>query len=199
MASLMGFFQRARFSVSAPSLRSLPADEGVEVAFLGRSNAGKSSCINALTRQKSLAKTSAVPGKTAILNVFVLDETRRIIDVPGFGYAKVSQKMRASWRALINEYLSKRICLKGVVVLMDIRHPLKEQDQHLLEWLEGTDLAVQILLTKSDKLSKSERQKTLIQVRQRVPEHFAISNFSIKDPSALQALEDFLGVLYGCG
>ena len=195
-STFASFFHKAHFVTSAPATRLLPEDDGYEVAFLGRSNAGKSSCINALTQQKSLAKTSSVPGKTAMLNVFQLDPERRIIDVPGFGYAKVSQKARASWRQLINQYLSERTCLRGVVVLMDIRHPLKEQDLHLIEWLQHTDLAVHVLLTKADKLSKSERQKTYFSVKKALPAHFSLTIFSVKDKLGVDTLTDFLGVLY---
>lgn len=195
-STFAAFFQKAHFVTSAPSMRLLPEDIGYEVAFLGRSNAGKSSCINALTQQKNLAKTSSVPGKTAMLNVFQLDAQRRIIDVPGFGYAKASQKARASWRQLINQYLAERTCLRGVVVLMDIRHPLKEQDLHLIEWLKHTDLAVHVLLTKADKLSRSHRQQVYFSVNKVLPANFSLTVFSVKDKLGVDTLTDTLGELY---
>ncbi|AWB66632.1 YihA family ribosome biogenesis GTP-binding protein [Saccharobesus litoralis] len=159
-------FQKAKFTTSAPDITKLPADSGIEVAFAGRSNAGKSSALNTLTRQKSLARTSKTPGRTQLINVFDLDETRRLIDLPGYGYAKVPEAMKRKWQAALSEYLQERECLKGLIVLMDIRHPLKDLDQDLVFWAVDSNLPVVILLTKADKLKPGQRKKTVLEVRQ---------------------------------
>jgi GTP-binding protein len=143
----------------------LPADTGAEIAFAGRSNAGKSSALNVICDQTGLARTSKTPGRTQLLNVFVLDEARRLIDLPGYGYAKVPEKMRDHWRQMIDAYLRERQSLRGVVLIMDSRHPLKEFDQQMLAFCRDIDLACHILLTKSDKLGRSEAASTLAAVR----------------------------------
>ena len=125
-------FRRAAFIQSAPSLTECPDDEGAEVAFAGRSNAGKSSAINTLTGNSKLARTSKTPGRTQLLNFFALDEQRRLVDLPGYGYAKVPQAVKQRWENKLFEYLQKRRSLRGLVLLMDIRHPLQEYDTNLL-------------------------------------------------------------------
>jgi len=162
-------FQSARFITSAPDIRHLPADEGLEVAFAGRSNAGKSSALNALTRQKSLARTSKTPGRTQQINVFSLDEERRLIDLPGYGFAKVPLAMKHKWQEALSEYLQKRQCLRGLVVLMDIRHPLKDLDQELIHWAVSSDLPVLVVLTKADKLNSGARKATLMKIQEALP------------------------------
>jgi len=162
-------FQSARFITSAPDIRHLPADEGLEVAFAGRSNAGKSSALNALTRQKSLARTSKTPGRTQQINVFSLDDERRLIDLPGYGFAKVPLAMKHKWQEALSEYLQKRQCLRGLVVLMDIRHPLKDLDQELIHWAVSSDLPVLVVLTKADKLNSGARKATLMKIQEALP------------------------------
>ena len=157
-------FQQATFLTSAPDIRALPADEGIEVAFAGRSNAGKSSALNTLTRQKSLARTSKTPGRTQLINVFQLNERQRLIDLPGYGFAKVPLAVKQKWQKALSEYLMKRQSLQGLVVLMDIRHPLKDLDQDLIHWAVASELPVRILLTKADKLSPGPRKKALLEV-----------------------------------
>ena len=144
----------------------MPADEGIEIAFAGRSNAGKSSALNALTRQKNLAKTSSTPGRTQLINVFNLTDEIRFIDLPGYGYAKVPIPVRNKWQKALGEYLQKRECLRGLVILMDIRHPLKDLDQQMISWAVESGLKVLITLTKADKLSQSERSKSLKMVKE---------------------------------
>lgn len=158
-------FRSAQFVLSASQLRQLPADEGAEIAFAGRSNAGKSSALNAICEQHGLARTSKTPGRTQLLNVFALDETRRLIDLPGYGYAKVPEEMREHWRKLIDAYLRERESLRGVVLIMDSRHPLKDFDRQMLTYCTGIELPCLLLLTKADKLSRSEGSKTLAAVR----------------------------------
>ena len=158
-------FRAARFATSAPDLRRLPADTGAEIAFAGRSNAGKSSALNAICDQTGLARTSKTPGRTQLLNVFVLDDVRRLIDLPGYGYAKVPEAIREKWRTAIDDYLRERESLRGVVLIMDARHPLKDFDRQMLAYCREIDLACHVLLTKSDKLSRSEGARTLAVVR----------------------------------
>ena len=158
----MSYFSRAAFTLSAPNIQHLGADSGYEVAFVGRSNAGKSSALNKLARQKQLARTSKTPGRTQMINVFSLDEERRLIDLPGYGYAQVPLAMKKKWQAALSEYLHKRTCLRGVVVLMDIRHPFKDLDQELIYWAVDANLPVLALLTKADKLKSGKRKQQVM-------------------------------------
>jgi GTP-binding protein len=162
----MSYFTLAKFLTSAPDISHLDPFEGKEVAFAGRSNAGKSSALNALTRQKNLARTSKTPGRTQLINLFELDDQRRLVDLPGYGYAKVPIAMKQKWQKSLSEYLQKRDCLKGLVVLMDIRHPLKDLDQNLVFWAVSANLPVLILLTKADKLAAGKRKSQLLMVRE---------------------------------
>ncbi len=161
-------YNNATFLLSAPTLVELPPDQGIEVAFIGRSNAGKSSALNTITGIKGLARTSKTPGRTQMINLFNLDETRRLVDLPGYGYAKVPLAIKHRWQKNINEYLQKRECLKGLILIMDIRHPLKEYDQQCLEWAFHSNLPTHILLTKADKLSRGAAINTLIEVRKAI-------------------------------
>ncbi|WP_248289607.1 ribosome biogenesis GTP-binding protein YihA/YsxC [Thalassotalea sp. Y01] len=155
----------AQFILSAPDIRKLPDDTGVEVAFAGRSNAGKSSALNTLTNQKSLARTSKTPGRTQLINVFDIRENRRLIDLPGYGYAKVPLEMKKKWQKSLAEYLEKRESLKGLVVLMDIRHPLKDLDVDLIQWANDCQLPVLALLTKADKYKSGKRSSEVLKVK----------------------------------
>lgn len=161
-------FHKVHFVTSAPDIRHLPNDGGVEVAFAGRSNAGKSSALNALTHQKSLARTSKTPGRTQLINLFELEPGKRLVDLPGYGYAQVPEEMKLKWQESLSEYLQKRESLKGLVLLMDIRHPLKEIDRQLLQWAVATELSVLVLLTKADKFNTSPRNAIVQQVRRDV-------------------------------
>lgn len=154
------------FVTSAPDIRHLPADVGIEVAFAGRSNAGKSSALNTLTNQKSLARTSKTPGRTQLINLFQVADGIRLVDLPGYGYAEVPEEMKRKWQRALGEYLQKRECLKGLVVLMDIRHPLKDLDQQMIEWAVQSQIPVLVLLTKADKLASGARKSQLNMVRE---------------------------------
>ena len=170
------FFYQAHFFKSAAKLKQLPVCEDlVEVAFAGRSNSGKSSAINTLCNQKSLARTSKTPGRTQLINIFTLDEQRSLIDLPGYGFAKVAANIRQQWRGLLTDYIEQRECLKGVVMMMDCRHPLKPLDRQMLQWCTHLDLPVHVLLTKSDKLKKGPAKNTLLKVRQMLKEYENVS------------------------
>jgi GTP-binding protein len=157
--------QNAQFHSSYPEPAQLPPDVGVEVAFAGRSNSGKSSAINVLCAQGNLARTSRTPGRTQHLVVFELAAQRRLVDLPGFGYAKVSKSLRAHWQRALPEYLERRRSLAGLILLMDIRHPLKPQDEMLVSWCAKADVRVHVLLNKSDKLSRGAANSTLLQLQ----------------------------------
>lgn len=160
-------YRKAAFLTSAPDISKLPADQGYEVAFAGRSNAGKSSSLNTLTEQTGLARTSKTPGRTQLINVFSLDAPeRRLVDLPGYGYAKVPLEMKLKWQRSLSEYLEKRTCLKGLVVLMDIRHPMKELDQDLIHWAVQSQLSVLVLLTKADKYKSGKQKGELLKIRE---------------------------------
>ena len=165
MSSKTIHLSKATFTISAPDIRKLPEDSGIEVAFAGRSNAGKSSALNTLTNQKGLARTSKTPGRTQLINVFEIGDNKRLIDLPGYGFAKVPLEMKKKWQAALGEYLEKRQSLKGLVVLMDIRHPLKDLDMDLIEWAVDGDLPVLALLTKCDKLSQGKRSTEVLKVK----------------------------------
>lgn len=159
-------YTQATFLKSASRVNQLPEDEGYEVAFAGRSNAGKSSALNCLTGIRQLARTSKTPGRTQLINLFTLtDPSRRLVDLPGYGYAKVSKQTQQDWQANLAEYLEVRQSLKGLVLLMDIRHPLKELDQMMIHWAVRRSLPVHVLLTKADKLSRGQANTALFQVQ----------------------------------
>ncbi|MFN3712114.1 MAG: ribosome biogenesis GTP-binding protein YihA/YsxC [Alcanivoracaceae bacterium] len=160
-----------RFDKSAPKLAQCPPDEGYEIAFAGRSNAGKSSAINRLCGQKTLARTSKTPGRTQLLNFFAVDDQRRLVDLPGYGYAKVDRNTREAWQKEIDGYLSGRQSLKGLILLMDVRHPLKDFDQMILQWAAEANMPLHILLTKADKLSFGAAKTTLIATRKALANH----------------------------
>ncbi len=159
-------FRTAFFIKSAPSTKELTDDFGAEIAFAGRSNAGKSTVLNALVGQKSLARTSRTPGRTQLINLFGLgDETRRFVDLPGYGYAKVPEAMRKRWGDALAAYFAERRSLAGVVIIMDIRHPLKETDQQMIEYAIDRQLPILCLLNKSDKLSQNEISKAVFALK----------------------------------
>ena len=169
--------QGAQFVLAAHRVQQLPADEGAEVAFAGRSNAGKSSALNALTAHKGLARTSKTPGRTQQMVAFSLPSTvrgetsqveTRLIDLPGYGYAKVPEALREHWRHEIDRYLHMRRSLRGVVLIMDIRHPLKEFDRMMLDFCVRTLLPCHVLMTKADKLSRNQTGQALAALRKEV-------------------------------
>ncbi len=156
-------YRAAHFLISVNTLQQLPPDTGREVAFSGRSNAGKSSALNLLTGQRGLARTSKTPGRTQLLNFFLVEPDRYLVDLPGYGYARVPDAIRLHWQALLERYLRERAALRGLLLLMDVRHPLTELDRRLLDCCAARGLPAHVLLTKADKLS---RGKALIALRQ---------------------------------
>jgi GTP-binding protein len=158
-------YRSASFLTSAPEPRALPADEGLEVAFAGRSNVGKSSVLNTLTGQRGLARTSKTPGRTQLLNAFRLDDSRRLIDLPGYGFARVPDVVRQRWGRSIDAYLRTRRSLVGLVMISDARRPLGTLDQTLFGWVSHTALAVHVILNKSDKLSRGAGSQALRSAR----------------------------------
>ncbi len=188
-------YRRASFLTSAPSLRQCPPDIGAEVAFAGRSNAGKSSAINALTGQRKLARTSKTPGRTQLLNFFALDETRRLVDLPGYGFAQVPLAVKNEWQRNLDEYLSSRASLRGLVLLMDIRHPLQPFDTQMLDWAKRAAMPVHVLLTKSDKLNFGAAKTALLGVRNQLPRaatETTIQLFSSLNNAGLDTLQQRL-------
>lgn len=182
-------YNQATFLLSAPSNTELPQDVGIEIAFIGRSNAGKSSAMNTITGIKGLARTSKTPGRTQMINLFALDENRRMVDLPGYGYAKIPLALKQSLSKMLQQYLERRECLRGLILVMDIRHPLKETDRQLIEWSTQAEVPVHILLSKADKLSKGSAINTLLQVRKAL-EHYqqlvSIQIFSSQDRTGLE-------------
>ena len=148
------FYRQAKFLLSCPSLKGCPIDIGYEVIFAGRSNAGKSSAINTLTEQKKLAKVSRTPGRTQHLVFFDLGDDRRLVDLPGYGYAKVPDSVKQDWHQNMSEYFDNRQCIKAAILVMDCRHPFKPFDQMMLDWCVNSKVPIHILLTKSDKLKR---------------------------------------------
>ncbi|MFT5220099.1 MAG: GTP-binding protein [Planctomycetota bacterium] len=182
-------FKQATFVTSAFELSQLPEDQGNEIAFAGRSNAGKSSAINCLTRQKGLCKTSKTPGRTQLINFFALDDDRRLVDLPGYGFAKVPQKLRAHWNQVLGKFLLERQALKGLVIVADIRRGISDMDQALIDMV-GDHLDIHILLTKSDKLSRLAISKTITAVHKQLsdPRH-SVSTLSILNRQGVDLLE----------
>ncbi|MCQ4347971.1 ribosome biogenesis GTP-binding protein YihA/YsxC [Pseudomonas stutzeri] len=164
---ILGLCQQAAFIKSAAQVDQCPPDEGFEVAFAGRSNAGKSSALNTLTHAR-LARTSKTPGRTQLINFFRLDDARRLVDLPGYGYAKVPIPLKQHWQRHLEAYLGSRRSLVGVVLLMDIRHPLTEFDRLMLDWAKASCLPMHILLTKADKLTYGAAKNTLLKVQKEI-------------------------------
>ncbi|STX27653.1 GTP binding protein EngB [Legionella beliardensis] len=178
---LINPYSKAYFLQSAALVSQLPKDMGYEVAFAGRSNAGKSSALNCLTNVKQLARTSKTPGRTQLINLFALDDERRLVDLPGYGYAKVALNVKQAWQQNLAHYLEVRQCLRGLILLMDCRHPLKDLDQMMIEWAISRQIPVHILLTKVDKISRSEAKNTALKVRKHydlLPELITVQLFS---------------------
>jgi len=189
-------FRIARYLISAHQLKQLPKDQGIEVAIAGRSNAGKSSVINTFTDQKSLARTSKTPGRTQQIVIFELDEERRIADLPGYGYARVPAKLKLHWKTVMARYFQTRECLRGVVLVMDIRHPMRDFDQQMLAWCESAGVPCHILLTKADKLKRGPAQAILLKVRRDLSDITSAQVFSSSKKTGLDELVDKLSVWY---
>lgn len=191
-------FQIAEFLTSAPTIKECPVDTGSEVAFAGRSNAGKSSAINALTRKRGLARTSKTPGRTQLINFFQLTENKRLVDLPGYGYAKVPRAMKAEWDRHLANYLQMRESLAGLILLMDIRHPLQDYDQQMLNWAAQASLPVHILLTKADKIKRGPAENARLKVETLLRDMdpgctlLSVQTFSALKKQGLSALEQQL-------
>lgn len=192
-------YQKAYFLLSAQTPNQLPADFGQEVAIVGRSNSGKSSVLNCLTYQKSLARVSKTPGRTQLINVFSIDAEHRFIDLPGYGYAAVPLAVKRRWEQSIDQYLRERQSLKGLILVMDIRHPLRELDQMLIQFCEARMLPVHALLNKADKLSKLSAKRTLQQVESDTKHFHSLSCqlFSAHTGAGLERLKKQLDEWYG--
>ena len=163
------FYRQAHFLISAGKAKQFPHG-GSEVAFSGRSNAGKSSAINTLCDNKGLARTSKTPGRTRLVNFFELDEQRRLVDLPGYGFAKVPIAMKNEWEKLMTQYLSEQQALKGLVIIMDIRHPLNDYDWQMLEWCDHYQLPAHVLLTKADKIKRGAQQNSRLKTQKLLKE-----------------------------
>ena len=190
-------FQVARFLTSAATLAQCPGDQGGEVAFCGRSNAGKSSALNALTSQGNLARTSKTPGRTRLLNFFSLDEHRRLVDLPGHGYAKVATSVQQHWQQHLDHYLRHRQCLQGLVLLMDIRHPLRAFDQMMIDWSLSSDLPLHILLTKADKMKPGAQHASLQSVTAKLPADISVQLFSSTKKIGIRCLAARISIWLG--
>jgi GTP-binding protein len=175
-------FSQVQFMLSAARMSGMPADTGREVAFAGRSNAGKSSALNRLCNQRALARTSATPGRTQLINFFALDPhaTQRLVDLPGYGFARAPREAQAKWAALVETYLAKRAALVGLVLLADSRHDLKPGDEALIAWAKASALPLLLLLTKADKLGRAAQNRALAQVRSNLPANSEALLFSAR-------------------
>ncbi|KAB1856617.1 YihA family ribosome biogenesis GTP-binding protein [Acinetobacter tandoii] len=193
----LNWLRKAAFLMSAPKLSICVEDTGYEIAFAGRSNAGKSSAINALTNQKQLARASKKPGRTQMINFFSLgNPDQRLVDLPGYGYAAVPEAMKIVWQKELENYLIHRKSLQGLVLLMDIRHPLQHFDVMMLEWAYSRKLFVHVLLTKSDKMNRGPANKALLDVKQQLKKmklDFSIQLFSSLNKQGLEELASVMG------
>jgi len=184
-------FNSARFMVSASKLDECPPDIGAEVAFAGRSNAGKSSALNAITANGKLARTSKTPGRTRLINFFTLNkENLRMVDLPGYGYAKVSRDMKDDWQQHLGHYLNDRRCLRGLVLVMDIRHPLTDFDQMMVEWCEHNNLPLMILATKADKLKFGQAKTAMLGIAQKLKPYACVEHLIMFSATSKRGVDD---------
>ncbi|MDX1634529.1 MAG: ribosome biogenesis GTP-binding protein YihA/YsxC [Marinobacter sp.] len=184
-------FNSARFLVSASRLEECPPDQGAEVAFAGRSNAGKSSAINTITANGKLARTSKTPGRTRLINFFSLNRPDcRLVDLPGYGYAKVSRDMKDDWQQHLDHYLSQRQSLRGLVLVMDIRHPMTDFDQMMVEWCQHNNLPLMILATKSDKLKFGQAKTALLKISAMLKHYDCVEHLVMFSATTKAGLDD---------
>lgn len=193
----MSQYPEARFIKSANALKDFVPDTGAEVAVAGRSNAGKSSAINIIVNRRQFARTSKTPGRTQLVNFFSLKDQQRLIDLPGYGFAKVSDKMRFHWRALIADYFEARQSLKGLFLIVDIRRKITAFDQQMLDFAEQVSLPTHVLLTKTDKLKRGQAATALLEVRRDLGDIASVQHFSaltrLGEDEARATLDKFLG------
>lgn len=164
-------YRNARFLTSSTTRNTLPEETGLEVVFAGRSNSGKSSTLNCLCEQKGLARVSKTPGRTQLINFFDLPDGNRLVDLPGYGYAKVPEKIKKEWQQFIESYMTERTTLAGLVIIMDIRHPMRDYDHIMLSWAEARQLPTHIILNKSDKLKHGIVTRTVLETRKALKEY----------------------------
>lgn len=188
-------YRKAAYLTSAAKLSQCPPDDGWEVAFAGRSNAGKSSAINSLTGNSKLAKTSRTPGRTQLINFFELSARQRLVDLPGYGYAKVPLAIKREWTKQLENYLQQRRCLRGLILLMDVRHPLQAFDRQMLDWALAAAMPVHILLTKADKLKKGPATSTLLKLRAELEPHRGLVSAQLFSALKHSGHEQLLAVL----
>lgn len=189
-------YRQASFLQSATTIKTLPPEQGFEVAFSGRSNSGKSSTLNTLCQQKSLARTSKTPGRTQLINFFSLPEEKFLVDLPGYGYAKVPEKIKLEWQRFIESYLTTRSTLRGLVIVMDIRRPMLEHDLSMLEWAESRNLPTHIVLNKSDKLKRGQANTSFLKTKQQIKQYshpVTVQMFSALKKIGVRELEKQLG------
>ncbi len=197
---MSAFYQQAQFLQSATTINTLPPELGFEIAFAGRSNAGKSSTLNRLCQQKSLARTSKTPGRTQLINFFSLPEGKFLVDLPGYGYAKVPERVKLEWQNFIESYLTKRFPLCGLVIVMDIRRPMLEYDLNMLEWANIRNLPVHVVLNKSDKLKHGQAKTALLKTQQQLKklnENYSAQIFSATKGVGTEELESKLNIWFG--
>jgi len=186
----MTLFEGTTFYTTVDSLCDLPVHDTKEIAFAGRSNAGKSSAINALTRRNRLAYTSKTPGRTQHINFFRLPSNNFLVDLPGYGYAKIPYQVRKHWENFLSQYLQTRDNLVGLILIMDIRHPLKELDLQMLDWFSVTQKDIHILLTKADKLSKQQSILTLNTVKRFLNDQYPTVTVQLFSSSKLSGIDE---------
>ena len=189
VSAIRRLLRQAEYLNSVHNRSQLPPDQGREVAIAGRSNAGKSSLINRLCHRKSLARTSRTPGRTRQLVFFQLDEDHHLVDLPGYGFARVSGDLKRHWKGLIQGYLEKRQALSGLVIVMDVRHPLKDGDIELANWAGSRNLPLHLVLTKADKLGRGKQNEALLWVRKQVDPNVGVQLFSATSGQGLDELE----------
>ncbi|MEP5765487.1 MAG: ribosome biogenesis GTP-binding protein YihA/YsxC [Halieaceae bacterium] len=188
-------YRSASFLTSASKLQQCPPDEGWEVAFAGRSNAGKSSAINSLTGNRKLARTSKTPGRTQLLNFFSLGESQRLVDLPGYGFAKVPERVKLEWTRQIEQYLQQRRSLRGLILLMDVRHPLQDYDRMMLDWAVAAEMPVHVLMTKADKLKKGPAKSSLLKVQAAVAKQSELVSVQLFSALKHTGLKELCAVL----
>ena len=189
------FYRRAQFLTSANAPAQLPPDQGYEVAFAGRSNAGKSSALNVIADQKGLARISKTPGRTQLINFFEIDEEHRLVDLPGYGYAKVPEAVKRHWQRFLELYLQERQCLTGLILLVDIRHPLKEFDRQMLAWCAASGMPAHVLLTKADKLKRGPAGSSLQQVRRTLEADYPNATVQLFSALKRQGVDEVRNIL----
>jgi GTP-binding protein len=196
-ADLAKPFQQVRFIASAAEPQQLPADEGAEVAFVGRSNAGKSSAINAICGRRRLAFVSRTPGRTQLINLFALTPGTTLVDLPGYGFARVPAEIRSRWEHLLGYYLSRRAALKGLLIVVDARHGITDLDRNMMDWFAPSNKPVHILLTKCDKLGRQEQMRQLSAARRILSDSFPVASVQLFSSVSGEGLDEARRMILG--